>query len=1383
MPARVRESVARPVHETLLNERLVMTTRTNDIARLLGTLALACTLCATGDETNPETETPETETSETETPETETSETETPETGSETTETETPAVWTNVWTAAAGGTWFAADDAGVYTNWLDGAITNTAVSRFRLNDGATVRAQGAQSLNDWTRASSGGFDVGPAGETTAETAPAWRISAPSTPVNLYPATGLGYTPFHVAGGALTLVGYDDTYLGHFSPVSAYQRFRKTGDGTLTVQQFARRDYDRAQFTVAEGALVAGASEAFVQTDVRVADAGSFALAADPVRMGTLTVENDTTVDLGGRELLLGFTDASALPAGITGGGRVTAAVRDVVVTNPVATIEYGATAGRLRLDSATGRAAPYGRYDFETDLLTDASGQGRTLTMFGTVTRVWDEERQSWVARFDGSLSGLTATAPGSGLLSGDADYTVSFWAKAAQTPARNGAPTFYSIGNDCLSTQFVQGRFSDASCTNLVIGHWGAPGDFTGLTAPATPTAWHHYVISRKGSRVTLWIDGGAKVQERFGAFRLNLPDSSRFTIGAYAPATGWNRNFDGDLDDVCVYPFGVGAVGAARLYAGLDLPAQAGKPALDAAAPTLPEGLRLRTKYNGEIALAGGAEIAVTNVLGGAQRGGLVLPRGGTLTLTGPGRYDAEISGATDVVKAGADALTLGGRVNATGTTRVQQGTLRLESARTALPLYAHYDFEESLTADSGPERVDLETTNGVTRAWDEDRQSHVAVFSGAANQNMRRGARRAAFRGNADYTVSVWAKPDADCPAQGAFLSLGEQGDFREIVFRFNEMSAGSLVLSHWGGSFDYTDITNTGLTNPADGWHHYAATHSGFTFSVYCDGKLVWTRTTEGGNSGKGLELQTMKTLFLGAQMEGVNTVKPARNFKGRLDDVRVYTVALDAAAIARLAANQEPLAVASALSTPVAHWSFEDADDLGRDTRGAHPLTIVKATAKMMAFTRVASPLGGYAVQFPAESENGGKGGWLRTTDGALCTPGGNQPFSFSMWLQTSASDTRNGSNGGFQNPYFLTLGKTDKVGYLFGHWQDATYTWAGTRDAMAKEDGNTSIDICSKNLLPGLHDGDATLRWHHYARVYDPKFGLLAYVDGRLETDLSKVGDGFTVRDLEGFDLMLGGRLDKDIVFHGAIDEVRFYTNALTSAEVLAIMREDLARGRGVLPADAAVEIAADATLQVAGSDETVGTFAGTGALALESGRVTVTGTTTLEGALTGDGTLRVAAGAALTLAQAPTGFTGVFDLAGGALALPDGTANLAATFRASAIDGAAQATYPGAVEIPAGVTIALTEANHGPLVSTAGPVSIRGGGTVTLPSAKAQGTWVIARGASVTASAEALAAWTASNAAASLKVRFRVTSDGDFVCQALGSATVIMVR
>ncbi len=1346
-----------------------MTTRTNDIARLLGTLALACTLCATGDETmNPETETPET--------------------GGETTEPETPAgepaTWTNVWITAAGGTWFATNNAGAYVNWQDGAITNNAVSRFRLDDGATVTLASAGD-SVWGSPYSGGFDVGPAGETTAEVTPEWSLHVPWGAMGyLYPASELGYTPLHVTGGALTLAGHDYEWSANFTPISSYQRFRKTGDGTLKVQQFARRDKDRAQFTVAEGALVASDGDAFAQTDVRVTDAGAFTLAADPVRMGTLTVENDTTVDLGGRELVLGFTEASALDAGVTGEGRVTAAVRDLVVTNPVTTVEYGATAGRLRLDTATGRAAPYGRYTFETGLLTDDSGQNRALTMFGTVTRVWDEERQSWVARFDGSTSGLTATAPDSGLLSGDADYTVSLWAKVAQTPAANNWPTLCTIGDGAFPCKMMQFRFGDATCANLLIGHWGIPGDFTNLTAPAAPTAWHHYVVTRAGSRVTLWIDGDAKVQERLGAFRMKLPDSSRFTIGSYPPGEmgSYPRCFNGDIDDVCVYPFAVGAVGAARLYAGLDLPAQAGRPALDEAAPTLPEGLRLRTKYNGEIALAPGAEITVTNVLGGAQRGGFVLPRGGTLTLKGPGRYDAEVSGATDVVKAGADALTLGGRVN--GTTHVQDGTLRLESARTALPLYVHYDFEESLTVDSGPERCNFEIVRGVTRAWDDERKSHVAVFSGAADQIMYRSATRTAFTGNADYTVSVWAKPDADCKAQGTFLSLGEQQPFRELVFRFNAMSAGSLVLSHWGDTFDFTDITS-GISAPSGAWHHYAATHSGNTFRVYCDGKLVWEKTKTGAT----LNFSTRKALHLGVQLDvdWWTVGKANRLFKGRLDDVRVYTAALDAEAIARLAANQEPLAVArgaepaATLPTPAAHWSFEDADDIGRDTMGAHPLTAVGTTAKA-SLTRVASPLGGYAVQFPAECE-GDRGGWLRTTDGTLCTGGGNQPFSFSMWVQTSSTDTRNGSDSSFLNPYFLTLGMSNKVGYLFGYWYDAAYTFASTRDALSKEDGNTSINLCSQNRLPGLHDGDAALRWHHYARVYDPRVGLLAYVDGRLETDLSKVGDNIPLRDLKGFDLMLGGRLDKDSCFHGAIDEVRFYNTALTSAEVLAIMREDMARGRGVLPADAAVEIAAGATLQVAGSDETVGTFAGAGALALESGRVTVTGTTTLEGALTGDGTLRVADGAALTLVRTPTGFTGVFDMAGGALALPDGVAGLAATFRASAIDGTKQVAYPGDVEIPAGVSVAVTAENHGPLVSTAGRVTVTGGGTVTLPTAKSVGTWVIAHGASVTASEDALAAWRASNAAASIKVRFLVTDDGDFVCQALGSATVIMVR
>ncbi len=63
--------------------------------------------------------------------------------------------------------------------------------------------------------------------------------------------------------------------------------------------------------------------------------------------------------------------------------------------------------GRLVLQSPALQPEVFAVYDFEDETMLgrEANGTGRNLTDVADVTRVWDAERQSWVARFSGTKS------------------------------------------------------------------------------------------------------------------------------------------------------------------------------------------------------------------------------------------------------------------------------------------------------------------------------------------------------------------------------------------------------------------------------------------------------------------------------------------------------------------------------------------------------------------------------------------------------------------------------------------------------------------------------------------------------------------------------------------------------------------------------------------------------------------------------------------------------------------------------------------------------------------------------------------------------------------------------------------------------------------
>ena len=229
--------------------------------------------------------------------------------------------------------------------------------------------------------------------------------------------------------------------------------------------------------------------------------------------------------------------------------------------------------------------------------------------------------------------------------------------------------------------------------------------------------------------------------------------------------------------------------------------------------------------------------------------------------------------------------------------------------------------------------------------------------------------------------------------------------------------------------------------------------------------------------------------------------------------------------------------------------------------------------------------------------------------------------------------------------------------------------------------------------------------------------------------------------------------------------------------------QVRAVMRADAGALR-VLPEGGAVAVDAGATLEVNGTDESFGALTGAGTLDLASGRLAITSTNTFAGTLAGDGTLVLPAGAELTLGQDPSGFTGYFEMAGGALVLPEGVTSIPATFRPLTVDPAASAAYPGDVEILDGTALTVSAGAYGPFVSTSRKVIVCGGGSVTLPSPTAIGTWVIGQGAEVVdnGTGDLAARWTVTNLGANRHVRFGIAG-GAFFCRVFGAGTAVIFR
>ena len=135
-----------------------------------------------------------------------------------------------------------------------------------------------------------------------------------------------------------------------------------------------------------------------------------------------------------------------------------------------------------------------------------------------------------------------------------------------------------------------------------------------------------------------------------------------------------------------------------------------------------------------------------------------------------------------------------------------------------------------------------------------------------------------------------------------------------------FRFQDFSARTLVLAHWGGTLDFTGIPST-AASPVGEWHHYVAVREGSTFRVYVDGEQTWSQT-----NAQALSFQKTHQLYIGSCF-GTIANNAQRYFDGDMDDVRVYDHALDAAEVRGLFEGTSP---SLAVPAPVLHYAFEDA---------------------------------------------------------------------------------------------------------------------------------------------------------------------------------------------------------------------------------------------------------------------------------------------------------------------------------------------------------------------------------------------------------------------------------------------------------------------
>ncbi len=646
-------------------------------------------------------------------------------------------------------------------------------------------------------------------------------------------------------------------------------------------------------------------------------------------------------------------------------------------------------------------------------------------------------------------------------------------------------------------------------------------------------------------------------------------------------------------------------------------------------------------------------GANQTVAKLTGNGTTGGVEIPSGKTLTVTGAAsgttNYNATLSGAGAFVKNGSDELVLSGRNSMTGPITVGAGTLTVKGSAAAAEetaLFHGYSFEDSLadnktsggTAAVFDYRVDNADSStppdGATASsFCEGRRGTrgVELFSGAfASVHVSGGA----DTGTGPFTATIWMIPATNICRQtyssGAtylqFIGSGANGAY--TVARVYLVKGTNLNFS--------VGAWTTGRVEDKDGlgfsanidsgvmfdgrWHMVTMTYSGEESKVlsgYFDGEPLGSKVVDSGT----LNLAGGR-LHLGWGVVG--------SLAGKFDDwkylSRCQTADEIAAEFRGGVTDGDDFA---ALPAPVAEWKFDDASNPGKDTSGngydlsvpagyeASSIDLEGAYGKALATN---------SVLYWADSEN---------FPGKI--PVENAPWTLSVRYQVGMIREA----GNYNNPSIFYWG--DPLGYTGTSYTEAD--WKYFSATIRNDDGYRYWCAGFKANSNAYHTPTASMTditysgitgrfaWTHIVYVYVPSDGLYMYQDGRFVQRNARNWAFLKKKDIfVGLRPRYGGNYEH-APFNGNIDDIRMWDVSFSADQVRTLVR-GMKDGASPSPLSAGsdVTVAGGATLKVEGTGVAAKSVSGAGTLNVaDASSLTVCGGS-MTGELTGSGELRLTA-------------------------------------------------------------------------------------------------------------------------------------------------------
>ena len=234
-----------------------------------------------------------------------------------------------------------------------------------------------------------------------------------------------------------------------------------------------------------------------------------------------------------------------------------------------------------------------------------------------------------------------------------------------------------------------------------------------------------------------------------------------------------------------------------------------------------------------------------------------------------------------------------------------------------------------------------------------------------------------------------------------------------------------------------------------------------------------------------------------------------------------------------------------------LPTPIAHWTFDDSENLGADAQNAHPLTALIASSSYATPAGIADGHLNGAVNLRRSSSPVGNAFW--TEPAAL--PTGKNPFTVSAWIRPNGATSNNGYilchlalESGVPNGFiaanrwtgwYLRFGGDGKLALCFGGW----------RNPPAASDDKAVVGA----IPSGAYKDN---KWHHVA--------IARGADGmtRLFWDGSKIGESTITYSVNAICRLLLGSYEQSNPYSGDYDEVKVWNESLTDLQIVGAYLE-----------------------------------------------------------------------------------------------------------------------------------------------------------------------------------------------------------------------------